>query len=59
MNQKKDQRQMAWAEVAREAEIIQRDFEQALAEWYLFAPDDAVLDPGIQKNCTIYCTSIF
>jgi hypothetical protein len=37
---------MTWAAAVREADAIQRDFEQALAEWYLFAPDDFVLDPG-------------
>ena len=41
---------MTWAEVAREAEIIQRDFEKAIAEWYLFAPEDPVLDPGSSEK---------
>ena len=50
MNQKKDQRPMTWAEAAREADAIQRDFEQALAEWYLFAPDDPALDFGGSKK---------
>jgi hypothetical protein len=49
-DQKKDREPMTWEAAVREAEIIQRDFERALAEWYLFAQDDSVLDPwGSEK----------
>lgn len=50
MVQREDWKSDVWAEAIRRADAIQMALESAIAEWYLFAPDDPALDFGDPKN---------
>lgn len=50
MVQREDWKSEVWAETIRRAVAIQMDLESAIAEWYLFAPDDPVLDFGVPEK---------